>query len=1167
MELDFTDCGDLTIGKEIIEGNFINWTSGNEVIDDYIQDKQLEYDGHGAVFGWIPYSELIDIKEIGDNRLTTAILKNGSLYYSEDEKKWIRESHENVVLRFLCNPHDTENTYEFKKKVKSCLTYNCYGISQNPDTKDYILVYNINYYDHCEKCNNYTSDEFRWCGQCGVNFLKANFINWTSGNEIIDNYIREKQLKYKYREYRNAIFEWIPYSEFIYIEERGDNCLTTAIWKDGPSSYDKYFEKKLTKSSYEKVVLRFLYDLENIVDEFSNKVESYLLDDREHKYGISQNPYTKIFILVFDNHYLNYYCEKCGNKYEVNYNWCKKCQINQLKSKFANWTSGNEKIDEFIQKMQSEINKYDDVIFEWIPYDELIEINEINDGFTTAIWKKGPLSYNIYEKKWIRNSCGKKVSLKYLHNSQDIADALLNMADKLHFEISQNPDTKVYILVFYGDCCEKCGNKYKGYYEGYYKWCKQCQINQLKDNFISWTSGNEKIDDFIQKMQLKICKYYDVIFEWISYKELIGINEINKDDGFTAAIWKKGPLLYNIYEKKLERRSEEVVLRFLYDLQNINEEFLNKVESYLANRLVFGISQNPDTKVYILVFNNSTNYCIKCNNKHEIRHFSPSIIKWCQQCQINQLKSNFTNWASGNEKIDEFIQKSQLKINDYNDTVFEWIPYNELVDIEQIADNCLTAAIWKNGPLCYSNSYSKYRRKLNEKVLLKYFNNNIFLNEITYLVKESYGVTLNPNTNDFILVLQSKYYCENCKKRYNNEFEIDNKSCVLCQINHENKKINDLIQEIKLSIDYNSNEFNLIFEWIPYDQFDNIKEIGKGGFSTVYSAIWKNGLLYYDNTKQWKRKPNTKVALKCLHNSQNSLDEFINEVKAYPRQKINNILKIYGISRYPTTKEYIMVLEYAEGGNFNNYFNKNYENFNWFNGLKILTNIIEGLSKIHQNQMVHRDFHIGNILFIDNNYNACISDLGLSKKIDDINETSIYGVMPYVAPEVLRGKPYTRAADIYSFGMIMYVIATGRQPYTDCAHDEILAFSICDGIRPEINEKIAPKCYIDLMKRCWDSSPTNRPNSIEIKEIIELFCNSLDQEFKKKELQHYKIEEQFKETQDSRKENLSSIKINQLPTHKQAIYTSRLLNPFTKSLTKYDNIDNNTVEIIDFTNL
>jgi hypothetical protein len=146
------------------------------------------------------------------------------------------------------------------------------------------------------------------------------------------------------------------------------------------------------------------------------------------------------------------------------------------------------------------------------------------------------------------------------------------------------------------------------------------------------------------------------------------------------------------------------------------------------------------------------------------------------------------------------------------------------------------------------------------------------------LIDKSYGISQNPNTKDFILIFQDKYYCLKCGNKYNNQFEISNKSCISCQTNCDNKKINDLIQEMKLSIDYNSSYNEMIFEWIPYDQFDDIKEIGKGGFSTVYSAIWKDGLLYYDILSKWKRIQNTKVALKCLHNSHDSLNEFINEV-------------------------------------------------------------------------------------------------------------------------------------------------------------------------------------------------------------------------------------------------------------------------------------------------
>ena len=73
--------------------------------------------------------------------------------------------------------------------------------------------------------------------------------------------------------------------------------------------------------------------------------------------------------------------------------------------------------------------------------------------------------------------------------------------------------------------------------------------------------------------------------------------------------------------------------------------------------------------------------------------------------------------------------------------------------------------------------------------------------------------------------------------------------------------------------------WNIMFEWIPYSQFNNIKEISNDSFATTYSAIWKDGPLYYsDIEKEYTRNQNKKVALKCLYNSQNFTDEFSNEV-------------------------------------------------------------------------------------------------------------------------------------------------------------------------------------------------------------------------------------------------------------------------------------------------
>ena len=138
--------------------------------------------------------------------------------------------------------------------------------------------------------------------------------------------------------------------------------------------------------------------------------------------------------------------------------------------------------------------------------------------------------------------------------------------------MSQNPDTEDYIIVLNEDkFCKNCGEKYTDMYN---KWCKPCQTDNLKENFTNWTSGNEKIDNFIQEMQLKINSRWSIVFEWIPYNQFSDIKEIGRGGFATvySAIWKDGPLDYGIRKSNCK-----VALKYLHNSQNITNKFLNEV--------------------------------------------------------------------------------------------------------------------------------------------------------------------------------------------------------------------------------------------------------------------------------------------------------------------------------------------------------------------------------------------------------------------------------------------------------------------------------------------------------------------------------------------------------------------------------------------------------------
>ncbi|CAG8768913.1 213_t:CDS:1, partial [Ambispora leptoticha] len=155
----------------------------------------------------------------------------------------------------------------------------------------------------------------------------------------------------------------------------------------------------------------------------------------------------------------------------------------------------------------------------------------------------------------------------------------------------------------------------------------------------------------------------------------------------------------------------------------------------------------------------------------------------------------------------------------------------------------------------------------------------------------------------------------------------------------------------------------------------------------------------------------------------------------------------------------------------------------------------------------------------------------------------IFGVIPYIAPEVLYtgGKEYTQKSDIYSFGIIMSEVFTGYPPYHDIPHGETLVRKICIGHRPEIRCEV-PQLLLDLMNKCWDAEPQNRPTANELANALK----QLFEDLKNEKTKLYKQVEEIKNS-DQNSNQFTAIRLN-YQTHKQASYTSRIF--YYRSLPK-----------------
>ncbi|GET50844.1 kinase-like domain-containing protein [Rhizophagus irregularis DAOM 181602=DAOM 197198] len=385
--------------------------------------------------------------------------------------------------------------------------------------------------------------------------------------------------------------------------------------------------------------------------------------------------------------------------------------------------------------------------------------------------------------------------------------------------------------------------------------------------------------------------------------------------------------------------------------------------------------------------------------------------------------------------------------------------------------------------------------------------------------------------------------CSYCNKSFTKELWC--KECdPFMNIERWSSGNNEIDKLIKDTIYGARNENHNFLEWVPFDKFKDINQIGEGGFSKVYFATWIDGPKIHKKYGIWEKRKSEpiKVALKRLNGSENISAEYLNEIKILWDlcQIHNGCLSFYGMTKDPETEELMIISEYADKGNLRSVISHNFNNTLWKDKLLYLHWITHGLKSLHELGYFHKDFHSGNILQVD--YETYISDFGLSgpsnkQKSDD----KICGVLPYIAPEVLNEEPYSLSSDIYSFGIIMVELSSGKPPFHKIKHDITLALEICNGLRPEFG-KGTPEIYKKLAYKCMNANSNQRPTAEELYDIIKfwLYSNSLNtfENYLEKEEFGYKgkeIKAMFEEA-DKEIPNIST----SYDKNPDAVYTSRL---------------------------
>ncbi|KAL3591872.1 hypothetical protein D5086_010512, partial [Populus alba] len=227
------------------------------------------------------------------------------------------------------------------------------------------------------------------------------------------------------------------------------------------------------------------------------------------------------------------------------------------------------------------------------------------------------------------------------------------------------------------------------------------------------------------------------------------------------------------------------------------------------------------------------------------------------------------------------------------------------------------------------------------------------------------------------------------------------------------------------------------------------------------------------------------VAIKVLKPERVSaemLREFSQEVYIMRKVRHKNVVQLIGACTQ--SPNLCIVTEFMAKGSLYNFLHKQKGVFKLPSLIKVAIDVSKGMNYLHQNNIIHRDLKTANLL-MDENEVVKVADFGVARvQTQSGVMTAETGTYRWMAPEVIEHKPYDYKADVFSFGIVMWELLTGELPYSYLTPLQAAVGVVQKGLRPTIPKHTYPK-LAELLERCWQRDPTQRPNFSQIIDILQ----------------------------------------------------------------------------------